>query len=250
MLCGEKAPEGWRTPGRFATARVIASAAASRSAAALRRFRALRGDLLQSHRQPARNIALLDPRSLWQMLKKLATFSGQMGHFCRICQSLRPNEQFTGRGHRDHICKECQRLPRDEQDQMERLDELYGFLQQSNISAKNVARLKSLSQHANKEVADSAALILEIARVLPHKRNRWLKLARRHRPLLDRAIALFGLEFFEDLLSGHGDFESPLWEILRQYQSKLPDKGNASADLAEDAWIDGDDAFPELKDLD
>ncbi len=139
-----------------------------------------------------------------------------MGHYCRICGRSRPNEQFSGRGHRLHVCKKCQRLPREQRDHIERLDELHGFLHQSVISAKNVARLKTLTGHSNHEVAELAALILEIARVLPGKRRRWLKLAQRDRPLFDRTVAFFGVEFFEDLLAGYGDFESPLWRILEQ----------------------------------
>ncbi|SFG78874.1 hypothetical protein SAMN02982927_02769 [Sporolactobacillus nakayamae] len=32
-----------------------------------------------------------------------------MGHYCRICGRTRPNEKFSGKGHRKHICKECSR---------------------------------------------------------------------------------------------------------------------------------------------
>jgi hypothetical protein len=117
---------------------------------------------------------------------------------------------------------ECQRMPRHERDRIERRDELHGFLSQSAISAKNVARLKTLSSHEDNEVAELAALILEIARVLPGKRNRWLKLARHHRPLFDQAVQLFGIEFFEDLLAGNGDFDSPLWHIIEQYRITPP----------------------------
>jgi hypothetical protein len=113
-------------------------------------------------------------------------------------------------------------MPREERDRLERLDELHGFLHQSMISAKNVARLDALTGHADHQVAELAALILEIARVLPGKRNRWLKLARRHRPLFNQTIELFGVEFFEDLLAGHGDFESPLWHILDQCRITPP----------------------------
>ncbi len=105
-------------------------------------------------------------------------------------------------------------MPREKRGHIERFDELHGFLHQSIISARNVARLKTLSGHEDPEVAEHAALILEIARVLPGKRNRCLKLARRHRPLFAQAVELFGVEFFEDLLARYGDFESPLWDIL------------------------------------
>jgi hypothetical protein len=141
-----------------------------------------------------------------------------MGQYCRICDRSRPNEQFSGRGHRIHVCKQCQQLPSNELDRIERLDELHGFLHQAVISAKNVARLKTLAGHRDHEVAELASLILEIARVLPGKRNRWPKLAQRHRPLFDRAVAYFGVESFEDLLAGYGGFESPLWDILEQYR--------------------------------
>ena len=145
-----------------------------------------------------------------------------MDHYCRICGRSRPNEQFSGRGHRIHVCKECQRIPHEKQDRIERCDELHGFLHQSVISAMNVARLETLAAREDHQVAELAALILEIARVLPGKRNRWLKLARHHRPLFNRAVELFGIEFFEDLLAGRGDFESPLWDILEQYRITPP----------------------------
>jgi hypothetical protein len=141
-----------------------------------------------------------------------------MGHYCRICDRSRANERFSGRGHRIHICKECQQLPRDELDRIEKLDELHAFLHQSAISAKNVARIKLLTGHEDRQIAELAALILEIARVLPGKRSRWLKLASRYRPLFDRAVGLLGADYFQDLLAGYGDFESPLWDILEPYR--------------------------------
>jgi hypothetical protein len=39
------------------------------------------------------------------------------------------------------------------------MDELYGFLDQSNISPKNIARLEILAQHASSEVKDLSLLI-------------------------------------------------------------------------------------------
>jgi hypothetical protein len=107
-------------------------------------------------------------------------------------------------------------MPREKRDRMESFEELHGFLHQSMISAKNVARLRTLARHEDHELAELAALI---ARMLPGKRNRWLKLARHHRPVFDRAVELFDVEFFEDLLAGYGDFESPLWHILEQYRA-------------------------------
>lgn len=140
---------------------------------------------------------------------KARNVSKCMGHYCRICGRSRPNEQFSGRGHRIHVCKKCQRMPREKRERIERFDELHGFLQQSMISAKNVARLKRLARHEDDQVAELAALILEIARVFPGKRNRWLKLARHHRPLFNRTIELVGIEFLEDLLAGMATLNRP-----------------------------------------
>jgi hypothetical protein len=144
------------------------------------------------------------------------------GHFCRICGCRRPNEQFSGRGHRIHVCKECQRLPKGEIKRIEALDELHGFLDQSNISARNVERLKILSGRSDPEVAGLASLLLDIARVLPGKRNRWRKLATRNRDLFDRAVKLLGVDSLTDLLAGYRDFENPVWAILEKYGSAHP----------------------------
>ena len=70
------------------------------------------------------------------------------------------------------------------------MDELYRFLEQSNISRKNIARLEILAQHASSEVKDLALLILEVARVKPHKRRRWRFLAQNHSELFLRLKAL------------------------------------------------------------
>lgn len=113
-------------------------------------------------------------------------------------------------------------MPYEKRDRIERSGELHGFLHQSMISAKNVARLEMLTGHEDPKVVTVAALILEIARVFPGKRNRWLKLARHHPRLFNRAVELFGVEFFEDLLAGYGDFESPVWHILDQYRLTPP----------------------------
>jgi hypothetical protein len=115
-----------------------------------------------------------------------------MPHYCRICDRRRRNEKFTGRGHRNLICKDCQRLPRDQRDRIECIDELFGFLDQSNISSKNIARLEILAQHASSEVKNLALLVLEVARVKPHKRRRWKFLAQNHSELFLRLKAMFG----------------------------------------------------------
>ena len=108
-------------------------------------------------------------------------------------------------------------MPREKRERIERLDELHGFLDQSNISENNLKRLQVLRSHAEPEVARLAALISDIAGVLPGKRSRWLKLAQRHRQLFDRAVGVLGVEYIEEVLARYGDFESPLWEILETW---------------------------------
>jgi hypothetical protein len=39
------------------------------------------------------------------------------------------------------------------------MDDLFGFLDQSNISRKNIARLEILTQHASSEVKNLALLV-------------------------------------------------------------------------------------------
>jgi hypothetical protein len=112
------------------------------------------------------------------------------------------------------------------------MDELCGFLDQSNISRKNIARLEILAQHTDGEVKDLALLILEVARVKPHKRRRWKFLEQNHSELFLRLKALFGddipeadlsaldldilptqdLEFGEAGLFDSGPDEATAWE--------------------------------------
>jgi hypothetical protein len=72
------------------------------------------------------------------------------------------------------------------------MDELYVFLDQSNISGKNIARLEILAQHASSEVKNLALLLLEVAHVKPPKRRRWKFLAQNHSELFLRLKALYG----------------------------------------------------------
>jgi hypothetical protein len=115
-----------------------------------------------------------------------------MGHYCRICGRMRASEKFSGRGHRAHICKDCQRLPLEERDRILCGDELYGFLDQSHISQKNIERLGILTRHADPDVRRLAVLVLEVARVKPHKRRRLKFLAQNYPSLLLRLKTEYG----------------------------------------------------------
>lgn len=108
-----------------------------------------------------------------------------MGRYCRICHRTRANEKFSGRGHRNLVCNECARMPKAQRDAIEQRDEIFGYLGQSRVSEKNMARLAILAQSSDADVAELATLALEVARVRPYRRKRLQVLARDRRDLLD-----------------------------------------------------------------
>jgi len=89
-------------------------------------------------------------------------------------------------------------------------DEVYGFLEQSNISKKNVARLKVIEECGIEEVVQLAAVVREIALVKPHPRKRWGFIRRQHPEIYQRAADI-GL--IEDLRESLEEFdEEDRWE--------------------------------------
>jgi hypothetical protein len=84
------------------------------------------------------------------------------------------------------------RLPKKERQQIEQQDEIFGYLKQSHISDKNVARLKTLAKSDNPEIARLARIVLEVAEVKPYKRKRMTVLAR-ERPWLLAELEETGL---------------------------------------------------------
>jgi len=107
-----------------------------------------------------------------------------MGHYCRICGRERPNEKFSGKGHKIHVCKRCQAKPKTERRAIEDQDDIFRFLQQSHISEKNVIRLGQMAKADNPQVASLAEIVLEVARIKPYKTRRLKFLARKHPELL------------------------------------------------------------------
>ncbi len=117
-----------------------------------------------------------------------------MGHFCRICGRTRPNERFSGGGHRTHVCRQCQKLPVAKRRAVEALAEIDGFLnRQTHISKKNVERLGQLALSSDLTVAAQAAILLDVARVAPFKRRRSGRIRAAHpdlwRRMLDAGLA-------------------------------------------------------------
>ena len=79
-----------------------------------------------------------------------------MSHFCRICKTYKPNERFSGKGHGAHICNKCKKMDKDKRRAIEQEDEIFGFLKQKNISAKNIKRLEKLMVSPNTRIAELA----------------------------------------------------------------------------------------------
>ena len=109
-----------------------------------------------------------------------------MGHYCRICGCVKPNEKFSGKGHRIHICKECAKRPKEEIEKIDQEQEIYNFLSQSHISKKNVVRLNILKDSENTKISEYASIVLEVAKVQPYKKRRLKILSRDNRSLLKK----------------------------------------------------------------
>jgi hypothetical protein len=149
-----------------------------------------------------------------------------MPHYCRVCDRYRANEKFTGRGHRNHVCKDCQRLPPEERDRIERLDELYAYLNQSNISPRNVARLDILIRHGDSEITELAGLVLDVARVKPHKKRRWKFLAQNHPTLLKRLKMMYG-DWVPEEVWHHDEILEESW-FVDDIPEEVPDSSESS----------------------
>jgi len=112
------------------------------------------------------------------------------GHYCWQCGRIRPSEAFSGRGHHRHLCKQCSRRPRAERERIRAEVDLFGFLHQKNVSAKNIARLQSLCEFDDPDVRQLARTVLEVATVAPRKRKRAGHLRSRHPDLYSELVRL------------------------------------------------------------
>jgi len=109
-----------------------------------------------------------------------------MGHWCRICGRNRANEKFSHKGHKNHICKDCAAKPKEEIDSIDQEREIFRYLQQSHISAKNLSRREQLANSQNPRIAELAAIVLEVGRIKPYQRRRLKFLARENKELLQK----------------------------------------------------------------
>ncbi len=125
------------------------------------------------------------PRLIFALISQLLEGT-RMGHYCRICGRERPNEQFSGRGHKIHVCRRCNARPKNERQAIEDKDDIFAFLGQSHISEKNVVHLERMAKSDNPQVASLAAIVLDVARVKPYRTRRLKFLAQKHPELLGK----------------------------------------------------------------
>jgi len=142
-----------------------------------------------------------------------------MGRQCRICGRGRANEKFGGKGYAASVCRDCRKLPKVEQALILATHEVWGFLDQTNISAKNIARLEALASIDDDEFQELRMLVLEIARVRPRKRKRWKNIWREHRHLYRRVVAAgwfseYDLDEQLDYLEMSRDVDDVDWDSL------------------------------------
>ena len=107
-----------------------------------------------------------------------------MGRFCILCSCIRPNEAFGGKGERARICRKCRRMPREKRDAVLHEREILGFLDQSHISPRNLARLRVLGRSENTRIANLAHLVLDVGAATPYRRRRIRILALERRDIL------------------------------------------------------------------
>ncbi len=109
-----------------------------------------------------------------------------MSHFFKICGFSKSNESFSGKGHNRNICKVCSKQSKVEILKIECEEEIFGFLNQSNISKNNIKRLRELLLFEDEKIKELASIVLEVALIKPHKKRRLKYLAEKNKVLLGK----------------------------------------------------------------
>ena len=108
------------------------------------------------------------------------------GFYCRVCGIRKPNDAFSGRGHKGRVCQDCARVPNRERLDMRHEDEIFHFLRQAQVPERGLERLKYLSGSKNKRVCELASLVLEVATLKPFRKGRLKALAQERPDLLEK----------------------------------------------------------------
>jgi hypothetical protein len=88
------------------------------------------------------------------------------GHFCWSCGRIRPNEQFSGKGHARHLCRECARLGPEELEYRSAACNLDRCIADGLIRRKRRNEFNRFLEHKNPRVRQLAQeLLAEDARL-------------------------------------------------------------------------------------
>ncbi|MFC1758604.1 hypothetical protein ACFL2H_07525 [Planctomycetota bacterium] len=139
-----------------------------------------------------------------------------MGRYCKVCGNDRPNEAFGGKGLRSVICNRCRRLPKEQRNRALWLDEVLGFLEQSNISPKNIERLRMFEKCEIDDVVQLAVFVRQVAEVKPRKKKRWQWIREKQPDLFTQAVDLGLCEEREDEIPGEDLRLSFVTKILNE----------------------------------
>ena len=108
------------------------------------------------------------------------------GYYCRVCGIRKPNDAFSGRGHKGRVCQDCAKVPNRERLDIRHEDEIFHFLRQAQVPERGRERLKYLSASKNGRVCELASLVLEVATLKPFKKGRLKALAQDRPDLLEK----------------------------------------------------------------
>jgi hypothetical protein len=120
------------------------------------------------------------------------------GHYCWICGEIRPNEKFSGSGHKNHICKKCTGKPKEKIQRIKDEQFIYGILDQKNISKNNIEELDKIANKYRDDLGKAAETIAKIGRLHPRKKKRIGFLYNKQRAIFDDLVKL---DFIEDYIT-------------------------------------------------
>jgi hypothetical protein len=118
------------------------------------------------------------------------------GHWCWCCGRHRPNERFSGRGHRRHLCKDCSKLGKQE------LAYRQAVIDIDRLAPKNLAGIERIATtHPDARVQKYARECVEL---IEAERQMLREARRRDEELLEAFAA--GLHEFTD-----GPLDENVW---------------------------------------
>ncbi len=83
------------------------------------------------------------------------------GHYCKVCNSVLPNERFSGKGHSNRICKKCSKLSKEEQSEKIELNKIYKFCSYMNLSKANRKILQNYLHNESERIRMAAKEVLD-----------------------------------------------------------------------------------------